>query len=187
MFSNLYLKVLSWSKKKNSSIWLFIVSFTESSFFPVPPDIMLIPMTIERRDHSLFFIILTTISSVLGGVFGYYIGMMFVDIVYPLIISFGYENLFISSKQLILDHGIWVIILAGFTPIPYKIFTIAAGFIGMDIIVFITGSIIGRGMRYGLVVGLVYKYGIKLNGMILKYIDKIGWYIIFLLCLIYFI
>src|SRR5690554_6832242 len=158
LFSGLYFKVMQWARHKYATYWLALVSFTESSFFLVPPDVMLAPMSLARPDKAWFYAGLTTAMSVLGGLLGYLIGVFALQIVEPWIIQFGYVDAYQTAQQWFDDYGFWAIFLAGFTPVPYKIFTIAAGAVGMLLLPFILGSIVGRGLRFYLVAGLM-KWG----------------------------
>ena len=164
MFNTLYKKCLDLAAHKSSKYYLAIVSFIESSFFPIPPDVMVIPMVISKKDDFLKIFLITTIFSVLGGILGYFIGAFFFDIGMQVMTFYGYEDKLISLKNnLINSEGFYawlsILFLAGFTPLPYKVFTIASGLIGFNILVFIVISLISRGLRFFIVSYLSYKFG----------------------------
>ena len=164
MFNNLYKKCLDLAAHKSSKYYLAIVSFIESSFFPIPPDVMVIPMVISKKDDFLKIFLITTIFSVLGGILGYFIGAFFFDMGMQVMTFYGYENRLINLKNnLINSEGFYawlsILFLAGFTPLPYKVFTIASGLIGFNILIFIVISLISRGLRFFIVSYLSYKFG----------------------------
>ena len=164
MFNTLYKKCLDLAAHKSSKYYLAIVSFIESSFFPIPPDVMVIPMVISKKDDFLKIFFITTIFSVLGGLLGYFIGAFFFDIGMQVMTFYGYEDRLISLKNnLINSEGFYawlsILFLAGFTPLPYKVFTIASGLIGFNILIFIIISLISRGLRFFIVSYLSYKFG----------------------------
>jgi len=164
MFTTLYKKCLDLAAHKSSKYYLAIVSFVESSFFPIPPDVMVIPMVIAKKNDFIKIFLITTIFSVLGGILGYFIGAFFFDIGMQIMSFYGYEDKVINLKNnLIKSEGFYawlgILFLAGFTPLPYKVFTIASGLIGFNILIFILISLISRGMRFFLVSFLSYKFG----------------------------
>ena len=164
MFNNLYKKCLDLAAHKSSKYYLAIISFIESSFFPIPPDVMVIPMIISKKDDFLKIFLITTMFSVLGGILGYLIGVFFFDIGMQVMTFYGYEDRLISlKKNLINSEGFYawlsILFLAGFTPLPYKVFTIASGLIGFNILIFIVISLISRGLRFFIISYLSYKFG----------------------------
>ena len=164
MFNALYKKCLDLAAHKSSKYYLAAVSFIESSFFPIPPDVMVVPMVISKKDDFFKIFLITTIFSVLGGILGYFIGAFFFDIGIQVMTFYGYEDEFISLKNnLINNEGFYawlsILFLAGFTPLPYKVFTIASGLIGFNILIFIIISLISRGLRFFIVSYLSYKFG----------------------------
>ena len=164
MFNTLYKKCLNLASHKSSKYYLAIISFIESSFFPIPPDVMVIPMVISKKDDFFKIFLITTTFSVLGGIFGYFIGAFFFDIGMQVMTFYGYEDkLNILKSNLINSEGFYswlgILFLAGFTPLPYKIFTIASGLIGFNILIFILISLISRGLRFFIVSYLSYKFG----------------------------
>ena len=164
MFITLYKKCLDLASHKSSKYYLAIVSFIESSFFPIPPDVMVIPMVISKKNDFIKIFLITTIFSVLGGILGYFIGASFFDIGIQIMNFYGYEDKLTDLKEnLINNEGFYawlgILFLAGFTPLPFKVFTIASGLIGFNIIIFILISLISRGLRFFIVSYLSYKFG----------------------------
>ena len=164
MFTTLYKKCLNLAAHKSSKYYLAIVSFIESSLFPIPPDVMLIPMVIAKKNDFIKIFLITTIFSVLGGVLGYLIGSFFFDMGMQIMSFYGYENKVNYLKNsLTQGDGFYawlgVLFLAGFTPLPYKVFTIVSGLIGFNLTIFIFISLISRGLRFFIVSYLSYKFG----------------------------
>ena len=164
MFNTLYIKCLNLAAHKSSKYYLGLVSFIESSFFPIPPDIMIIPMVISKKTDFIKIFLIATIFSVLGGILGYFIGSLFFDLATQIISFYNYEQKFIEIKNdLLKNEGFYawigILFLAGFTPLPYKVFTISSGLIGFNIFIFIIISFISRGLRFYLVSYLSYKFG----------------------------
>jgi membrane protein YqaA with SNARE-associated domain len=175
VFKRLYNAVLKWVEHPRAEKYLFALSFAESSFFPIPPDVMLAPMCLARPEKNIRFATVTTIASVLGGVFGYCIGYIAFDLIEPLIASIGYTHKFELVKVWFVEWGFWAVLIAGFSPVPYKVFTISAGLLGMLIIPFVLASLLGRGARFFLVAFLVSLGGDDLRANLGKHIEKIGW------------
>ena len=175
MFQTLYKKCLELAEHKSSNFYLGLVSFVESSFFPIPPDAMIIPMVIAKKNEYLKIFLIASIFSVLGGIFGYLIGYLFFDLAMYVIEFYGYqdkvENLKLSMSQ---GSGFlaWlsILFLAGFTPLPYKAFTISSGLIGFNLPVFIIVSLISRSLRFFIVAYLSYKFG----ELFTEYMEKHG-------------
>ena len=175
MFNNLYKKCLNLAAHKSSKYYLAIVSFIESSFFPIPPDVMVIPMVISKKNDFIKIFLVTTIFSVLGGMLGYLIGAFFFEFGTHIMSFYGYEDKLSRIKEsLVNSDGFYawlgVLFLAGFTPLPYKVFTIASGLIGFDFLIFFLISLISRGLRFFIVSYLSYKFGDLFSG----YMDKHG-------------
>ena len=184
IFSKLYDRVLGWSAHPHATSYLGVVSFTESSFFPIPPDVLLAPMTLAQPKRWIYLAALTTVTSVVGGLFGYVIGQVAIDAVMPWLQKVGYVGHFETAQQWFADYGFWAIFAAGFTPIPYKVFTVAAGAASMGLAPFILGSVVGRGARFFLVAALVRFGGAPIERQIRRYIDAIGWTVLVLLALL---
>lgn len=186
LFSSLYSKAMIWARHQYATYWLALVSFTESSFFLIPPDVMLAPMTLAQPAKAWFYAGLTTLSSVLGGLLGYLIGLYAFQWVEPWLIDLGYMPSYQLAQQWFLDWGFWAILLAGFTPIPYKVFTIAAGVATMPLLPFVVGSFVGRGGRFFLVAGLMRLGGEKLEQKLAQWVDSIGWALVLIAVVVYF-
>ena len=164
MFKTLYNKCLDLAAHKSSKYYLAIVSFMESSFFPIPPDVMIIPMVISNKKGFLKIFLIATTFSVLGGILGYFLGAFFFDVGMNIISFYGYDEKVIYLKNsLIKGDGFYawlgILFLAGFTPLPYKVFTIMTGLIGFNLIIFIFISLISRGLRFFIISYLSYKFG----------------------------
>jgi len=175
LFSPIYEKVLSWSRHQHAPRYLAALSFSESSFFPIPPDVMLAPMVLANPHKAWNLALLTTITSVLGGVLGYLIGMFSFEMVEPILHDAGYYPKYLQAKSWFDEWGFWAVFLAGFSPIPYKVFTITAGVISMAFLPFVVASAIGRGARFFLVAALLSWGGKEMEDTLRKYIDIIGW------------
>ena len=175
MFKTLYKKCLDLAAHKSSNFFLGAISFAESSFFPIPPDVMIIPMVIAKKKSYLKIFLIASIFSVLGGIFGYILGALFLDMAINVIGFYGYENK-VSSLKNSLSQGdgflTWlsILFLAGFTPLPYKAFTIASGLIGFNILTFIIVSLISRSLRFFLISYLSYRFG----DLFTKFMNKHG-------------
>jgi membrane protein YqaA with SNARE-associated domain len=187
IFSALYDRVLSWSRHPHAPWYLGGLGFAESSFFPVPPDVMLAPMALAQPQRAWRFALLTTAASVLGGMLGYLIGVFAFDFVAPWLQQMGYWPAYLKVREWFGTWGFWAVFLAGFSPIPYKIFTISAGVIGMAFFPFVLASAIGRGGRFFLVAGLMRWGGEKMEQSLRLYIDRISWALVIALLVVYFI
>ncbi len=177
MFINLYKKCLNLASNKSSKYYLALISFIESSFFPIPPDVMVIPMVISKKNDFIKIFLIATIFSVLGGVLGYLIGALFFDLGLQIMTFYGYENKLVYLKnELTNSDGFYawlgILFLAGFTPLPYKVFTIASGLISFNIFIFILISLISRGLRFYIVSYLSYKFGDLFNAFMEKHGSK---------------
>lgn len=187
LFSRLLDMVMGWAEHRHASYYLAGLSFAESSFFPVPPDVMLAPMTLAKPEKAWQFALVTTVASVLGGIAGYLIGMFAFELVEPLLHRAGYWDRYLDAREWFAVWGVWVVFLAGFSPIPYKIFTITAGVVGMVFLPFVIASFIGRGARFFLVAWLMRIGGSKMEVILKKYIDRIGWLIVIVVVVGYFL
>lgn len=176
MFSYLYTKVVLWASHKRAPYYLAGVSFVESSVFPIPPDVMLVPMVLGKPLQAWYYAFISTVASVLGGLFGYMLGYFAFDAFGSAIIEyFGYEAQYNQVVGWFTQYGWAAVLAAAITPIPYKIFTIAAGALRMPVVGFVFASIVGRAIRFFLVAALVKTVGKKLEAKLLKYINHIGW------------
>lgn len=178
---------MRWAAHPRAPWYLATLSFAESSFFPVPPDVMLAPMTLAQRNKAWRYAALTTIASVAGGLAGYAIGYFALGAITPWLQELGYWDDYLRVREWFETWGFWAILLAGFSPVPYKLFTIAGGALSMFLPVFLLGSLLGRGGRFFLVAGLVKAGGERLESGLRRYIDGIGWAVVALLTLAYFI
>ncbi len=175
MFQTLYKKCLELAAHKSSNFYLGLVSFVESSFFPIPPDVMIIPMVIAKKKDYIKIFLVASIFSIIGGIFGYLIGYLFFDLAMYLIDLYGYQDK-VENLKLNMSQGsgflTWlsILFLAGFTPLPYKAFTISSGLIAFSLPVFIIVSLISRSLRFFIVAYLSYKFG----ELFTKYMDKHG-------------
>ena len=164
MYKKLYLKSLELAAHKSSEFYLALVSFIESSFFPIPPDVMIVPMVMARKDRFIRIFLNATIFSVLGGIFGYFIGFIFSDLAMSVVEFYNYEDK-VNNLKARLSEGsglyIWLItlFLAGFTPLPFKVFTITSGLISFNIFIFIIICLISRGLRFFIVSYFTFRFG----------------------------
>lgn len=185
IFSYLYDKTILWSGHRHARYYLAGVSFIESCFFPIPPDMMLISMGLATPRKAWYNALIATLFSVAGGILGYIIGMYAIGLIEPYILDSSMAKHYNNLKIWMDSSGIWLILLAGFTPIPYKIFTITAGAMHMPLSLFIIGSIIGRGLRFYLVSGILYFVGDSLEKNLRRYIDFLGYFILIVMLLVY--
>ncbi len=174
---------------KNAKWWLFGISFTESSFFPIPPDVLLVAILMtSERVRAFYYASITTLGSVLGGLFGYAIGYFFFQTVGVWVVStYGLETQMITVQKLFVDNTFFAIFVAAFTPIPYKVFTIAAGLFGVSIPVFIIASVLGRGMRFFAVAAIMRYFGGHIARAFYRYFNILSLLFVFVLgIIIYF-
>jgi len=178
LFAPLYERVLDWSRHRHAERYLAAKSFAEWSFFPSPVDVMLAPMCLAERRKAWRFAAIAAIFSVLGGLAGYAIGFWAFDLIEPWLVQSRFWSDYEASRDWLNRYGIWVIFVAGFSPLPYKVFTIAAGVAVMNLPVFIIGSAIGRGARFFLVAGLIVWGGERLENTLQKHVERIGWAVV---------
>ena len=196
MINQLYQKSLKLAAHKSSKTYLAIMSFVESSFFPIPPDVMIVPMVISKKNDYLKIFLIATLFSTLGGILGYFIGSSFVDVGMRVVEFYGYEDKVVSLKSN-LNKGtglyIWFVtlFLAGFTPLPFKVFTITSGMIGFNLFIFFLICLISRGLRFFIVAYLSFKFGDTFNKIMetkaTKLFTILGIVIVAIFSLIYFI
>ncbi len=185
VFENLYHSVIRASSSQRAPVVLSFISFIESFILPFPPpDVMLAPMSLAKPDKALYFATLTLIASLLGGVVGYLIGAYGYEIVQPYIFEWGYEARFNRVMQWFEVWGFWAVLVAGFSPVPYKLFTISAGVLSLAFLPFMLASFIGRGARFFLVAILLARFGPAIEHKLMAYIEKIGWAVVILLCIV---
>ena len=196
MFNELYQKSLTLAAHKSSKVFLAIVSFVESSFFPIPPDVMIVPMVIAKKNDYLKIFIIATLFSTLGGVLGYFIGSYFLDFGMSVVGFYGYEDKVISLKDSLTSGTgfyIWLatLFLAGFTPLPFKVFTITSGMIGFNLFIFLIICLFSRGLRFFIVSYLSFKLGDTFNAFMktkaAMWSTILGIVIVLIFSVIYFI
>ncbi len=175
LFGPLYDKVLAWSRHRHAVRYLGAMSFAESSFFPIPVDVMLAPMCLADRPRWAYFSLIATVYSVIGGVAGYFIGFGLFEAIEPWLRDSHYWEAYVTSRRWFDEYGVWVVFVAGFSPIPYKVFTIAAGVAALNLPGFIIASLIGRAARFFLVGGLVRLGGERFEQTLSRHVERIGW------------
>jgi len=183
LFGPLYDWTLRCAAHRHAPWFLGGLSFAESSFFPIPPDVMLAPMVLARPERAWRLAAITTVASVVGGLAGYFIGVFALEAVAPLLADAGYADAYETARSWFAAWGFWVMVLAGFSPIPYKVFTIAAGAMVVPLIPFVIASALGRGVRFLLVALLVAWGGPRVEPWVRRYIDRIGWSVVILCAL----
>ena len=175
LFSPLYRGAMAWSRHRHAPWYLGGMSFAESAFFPVPPDVMLAPMCLADPGRAWYFALLTTLTSVAGGLFGYAIGYFALDAVLPWLQESRYWSAYQSAVEWFDRWGFWAMFIAGCSPIPYKMFTIAAGALSMALLPFTLASMVGRGLRFFLVAGLMAWGGARMEALLHRHVDRVGW------------
>jgi len=175
IFSPLYRRAMVWSRHPRAPWYLGGMSFAESSFFPVPPDIMLAPMCLANPRRAWWLALLTTLTSVAGGLAGYAIGYFAFEALAPWLQTTKYWTSYQTAVAWFEDYGFWAVFIAGFSPIPYKVFTIAAGALSMALLPFALASLIGRGARFYMVAGLMKWGGARMEAALHRYVDRLGW------------
>lgn len=175
IFGPLYERVMRWSRHRHAERYLAAMSFAESSFFPIPVDVMLAPMCMAKPNQSWRFAANATVFSVLGGVAGYAIGFLSFEAIEPWLRESHYWEPYLAARAWFDKYGLWTVFVAGFSPIPYKVFTIAAGVAALTLPGFFIASLIGRGARFFLVAGFVKYAGVRIEATLLQHIERIGW------------
>ncbi len=186
IFTRLYDKCMLWARHRHAMWYLTGLSFAESSFFPIPPDVMLAPMSMARPGSAMRYALMTTLASVLGGLFGYLIGAYFFELIQPWLQDSSYWPKYLHVREWFEQWGFWAILVAGFSPIPYKVFTIAAGTLGMSLPLFVVGSVLGRGGRFFLVAGLMAWGGERMEATLRIWVEWLGWLVVLLAVGAYF-
>lgn len=175
LFATLYERTLGWARHRHAPGYLFGLSFFEAIFFPVPPEVMLAPMSLAQPRRAFWFATLSLTGSMIGMFIGYAIGYFALEVAMPYIERMGYADNFESIKQQAAENGFWLLLIAGFTPVPFKIFTLASGAVGMPLLPFFFGALIGRGKRVFLVAGAIRLGGERAERALHKHIEPIGW------------
>jgi len=179
LFTAAYERAMTWAVHRYAPGFLAALSFTESCVLPFPPpDVMLAPMALANTRRAWVYAALTTTFSVMGGLAGYAIGYFAFEWIAPLLQSAGYMGKFQKAADLFNEYGVWVVFIAGFSPIPYKVFTIAGGVAHMALLPFILASILGRGLRFFIVAGIMVVGGEKMEKVLHKHMDRIGWIVV---------
>jgi len=196
MFKKLFQKSLKLAAHKSSKFFLALISFVESSFFPIPPDILIVPMVIAKKNDYIKIFIIATLFSALGGLFGYFIGSVFFELAMKVVEFYGYEeNVFDLQLKLSEKGGLFlwlgILFIAGFTPVPFKVFTITSGIINFNIFIFFFICLISRGLRFFIVAFLSAKFGKAFSYFIekkgAKWFTVIGIVIVIIATIIYFV
>lgn len=182
IFEPLYKKVMQAAAKPQAPAILSGLSFLESFILPFPPpDVMLAPMSLAQPKRALWFGTLTLMASIVGGIVGYLIGAFGFELVQPYLVEWGYQELFDKVTQWFDVWGFWAVLVAGFSPVPYKLFTISAGVLGLAFIPFVFASILGRGARFYLVAIMLAKFGPAIESKLMRFIEQLGWAVVVLL------
>ncbi len=187
IFGKMYDQTMKWSRHRLAVYWLFFVSFIEAIFFPIPPDVMLIPMSMNNPKQALKYALYTALASLLGGLIGYAIGYYAYDFVHHYIVQFGYETKMNQVVSWFNQWGVLVLFVAGFSPIPYKVFTIAGGLLQMALLPFIATAFISRAARFILVAKLSAWGGPKIEAKLRRSIEVLGWSVVVLAIIAYLI
>lgn len=175
LFAPLYERAMQWARHRHAPWYLGGLSFAESSFFPIPPDVMLAPMALARPDRAWLYAWITTLTSVTGGLFGYLLGWLAFDAIEPWLQTSRYWGAYETATTWFGQWGVVAVLIAGFSPIPYKVFTIAAGALSMALLPFALASVVGRGARFFLVAGLMRWGGARMEAQLHRHIDRLGW------------
>ncbi len=175
IFTRLYDQTLSWAKHPAAPRYLGIMSFAEASFFPIPPDVMLMPMALSRPEKALRYAWIATFWSTMGGVFGYVLGYALFDLLLPWLEAVGYGEKIAQAQGFFDEYGAWVVFIAGFSPIPYKLFTLTAGAMQMPLLPFVIAALLGRGGRFFLVAWLMRIGGARYADQIRRQVEWLGW------------
>ena len=188
LFAHLYDRVLLWSRHRHAARFLVVNSFVESVFWPIPPDVMLAPMCLAKPEKAWHYALLASLASALGGLAGYLLGFWLFDVaVTPMIEAFGYQSQLAMIQVWFARWDFWVVFLAGFSPIPYKLFTVTAGMMHMAVVPFMIASIISRSARFFLVAALMKWGGAGMEQKLRQYIDLIGWLCVVAAIVAYFV
>lgn len=178
LFTPLYERVLKWARHPHAERYLAGMSFAESSFFPIPPDVMLAPMCLAERARAWRYAAITTVASLLGGLLGYAIGYFLFESIEPWLRDSHYWGAYVKGRDWFEEWGVLAVLVAGFSPIPYKVFTIAAGVAVLNLPGFILASLVGRGARFFLVAGLIVAGGERMVELLPRYVERLGWAVI---------
>ena len=184
LFAPMYEQVMRWSRHRHAERYLSAMSFAESSFFPIPVDVMLVPMCLAARERWVRFASIATGFSVLGGLAGYALGYALFDVIEPWLRESRYWGAYVTSRDWFDGYGVWVVLVAGFSPIPYKVFTIAASVAALSLPGFLIASLLGRAGRFFLVAGLVKAGGQRFEDGLARNIERVGWAVVLVAALV---
>ncbi|GGA74879.1 hypothetical protein GCM10011369_15900 [Neiella marina] len=188
IFTGMYDWVMTKVQHRHAPTYLAALSFTESVIFPIPPDVMLAPMSLAQTAKAWRYATITTIASIIGGALGYLLGYLLFDpLVVPVIESMGKMDKFNLVVDWFEQYGVWVVFIAGFSPIPYKLFTVGAGVLSMAFLPFMLASAVGRGMRFFLVAGLMVWGGAAMEQKLRQYVEVLGWLVVALGVVLYLV
>lgn len=175
MLQNFYARILALSASRHAPVWLAVVAFAEGSFFPIPPDLLLIPMVLARPERAWYIALLCTVASVCGGALGWFIGSeLLYRVALPLVRFYHYQPALEALQQRFRDYGVWVVLIKGLTPIPYKIVAIASGAAGFSLPLFLGASVVSRGFRFFLIAALLKRFGAPVQEFIEKRLTLIA-------------
>ncbi len=185
IFGGLYNKCMQWAAHPHAERYLIGVSIFESIFFPLPTALMLAPMVVAHPNKAVRLATITTIMSVLGGLFGYFLGYVAITAIEPWIHELGWWAKYMTAQQWFGEYGVWAVVIAGFTPIPFKLFTVSAGALSMALLPFTLAAIAGRAAHFFLVALLMAWAGPKMEPVVRKYIEWLGWATVILVAIAY--
>jgi membrane protein YqaA with SNARE-associated domain len=184
IFQKIYDQTLSWAEHRYAQVILCLVGFSESVFFPIPPDVMLAPMALSTPKKAWYLAGLTTLASAIGGAVGYALGYwLYEPVALPFVEAMHYQDKMQHIQHWFSEYGVWIVFVAGFSPIPYKVFTVSAGLMQMAFFPFFVASVIGRGSRFFLVAGLMYWGGEKMRDKLREIVDLLGWGVVILIAI----
>ncbi len=175
IFAGLYNRVMRWAAHPHAERYLVAISVFESIFFPIPTALMVAPMAVAKPERAVRIALIATSMSVLGGIVGYYLGYFAITMIEPIIQDVGYWEKYMTAQRWFAEWGFWAVVIAGFSPIPFKLFTLTAGALSMAILPFVLAAIVGRAAHFFLVALLMAWAGPKLEKVVLKYIEWLGW------------
>ena len=187
IFSGLYNKCMQWAAHPHAERYLVGISIFESIFFPIPTALMVAPMAVAKPERAVRIATIATVTSVFGAMFGYLLGYYAIALVEPVIEQVGYWDKYLTAQRWFTEWGFWAVVIAGFSPIPFKLFTISAGALSMAILPFMLASLVGRSAHFFLVALLMAWAGPKMEPVVRKYIEWLGWLFVVLVIIAYYI
>ena len=187
LFAGLYRRCMNWAAHPHAERYLAGVSVIESIFFPVPTAFMLIPMVVDRPDKAMRLASLATVTSVLGGMLGFLLGFLAIAAIEPWIQQLGWWEKYQIARQWFGEYGVWAVVIAGFSPIPFKLFTVSAGALSMAFLPFVLAALLGRAAHFFLIALLMAWAGPKMEPMVRRYIEWLGWAVIIIAIIAYVI